>query len=78
MILDIMQQAECRDSTAQKALNDFRVNGYFIGNCEYPEVGLFPRPVQKLLRPEVDGVMDRIVQGKEAPVFDQDLTCHCK
>ena len=78
MILHIMQQAEYRDSNAQKALNDFRVKSLSIVNREYPEVGLFPGPVQKLLGPEIDAVVERIAQGKETPIFDENLTCYCK
>jgi hypothetical protein len=78
MILHIMQQAEYRDSNAQKALNDFRVKSLSIVYREYPEVGLFPGPVQKLLGPEIDAVVERIAQREEIPIFDENLTCYCK
>jgi hypothetical protein len=71
-----MQQAGDRDAKARKACNEFRVKS--VSNCEYPEVGLFPGPVQKLLGPEIDAVPERLAQGKETPVFDESLTCHCK
>ena len=78
MILHIMQQADNRDSKARKAYNDFRVKSLSIVYHEYPEVGLFPGPVQKLLGPEINAVNERIAQGKETPIFDENLTCHCK
>jgi hypothetical protein len=78
MILHIMQQADNRDAKARKAYNDFRVNHLSIIYREYPEVGLFPCPVQKLLGPEIDAVTDRVAEGKRTPVFDADLTCYCK
>jgi len=78
MILHIMQQADNRDAKARKAYNDFRVHNLSIVYHEYPEVGLFPCPVQKLLGPEIDAVADRLAEGKSTPVFDTDLICHCK
>jgi len=67
-----MQQAEYRDSNAQKAPNDFRVKSLSIVYREYPEVGLF------LLGPEIDAIVERIAQREEIPIFDENLTCYCK
>jgi hypothetical protein len=72
MILHFMQQAEYRDSNAQKAPNDFRVKSLSIVYREYPEVGLF------LLGPEIDAIVERIAQREEIPIFDENLTCYCK
>ena len=77
MILHIMQQADIRDMTAKKAHNDFRVKNLAIINKDYPELSLFPGPVQKLVGPEIDAAPERIVQGKPTPEFDDNLTCHC-
>lgn len=74
MILHIMQQADSRDAKARKAYNDFRAKSLSIVYHEYPELKLFPGPVQKLLGPEIDAVQERLAQGKETPVFDEDLT----
>jgi len=49
MILPLKQQADNRDTKARKAYNGFRVNHLSIDYHQYPEVGLFPCPVQKLL-----------------------------
>jgi len=49
MILPLMQQADNRDAKARKAYNDFRVDHLSTVYHQYPEVGLFPCPVQKLL-----------------------------
>jgi len=76
MILHIMQHADVRDAKARKACGDFRAKS--VSNCEYPEVSLFPGPVQKLLGQEIDAVPERLAQGKETPVIDESLTCHCK
>jgi len=73
-----MQQAEYQNSKAQKALNDFRVKSLSIVYRDYPEVGLFPGPVQKLLGPEIDAVVERIAQGEQIPIFDGNLMCYCK
>jgi hypothetical protein len=78
MILHIMQQADNRDAKVPKAYNGFRVNSLSIVFHEYPEVGLFPCPAQKLLGPEIDAVSDRLAEEKSTPVFDTDLICHCK
>jgi hypothetical protein len=78
MILHIMQQADNRDAKARKAYNDFRVNNLSILYRDYPEVGLFPCSVQKLLGPEIDAVGDRIAEAERTPVFDENLSCHCK
>ena len=78
MVLHIMQQADYRDAKAKKAENDFRVTNLSVQYREYPEILLFPGPIQKLLGREIDAVGERIAQGKETPALDESLTCHCE
>ena len=70
-------QLAATDANAKEAHNDFRVKNLAIVNKDYPELSLFPGPVQKLVGPEIDAVPERIAQGKPTPEFDDNLTCHC-
>ena len=46
----------------------------------YPEIGEFPAPIQKLLAQdsELDSVEGRLKQGKPVPEFDGSLICYCR
>jgi hypothetical protein len=77
MVLNIMQQAEDIDQRATKAHNEFRANHLSIATRDYPEIGQFPVPIQKLIANEVEAVAEQIAGGKETHEFDENLTCNC-
>ena len=79
MILNIMDAANYVDNRAEVAKSQFCNWKLAICTKQYPEIGHFPVPIQKLLAIEHDAVADRIAKGKDVPTgFDGTLRCNCK
>ena len=79
MILNIMDAAKDVDNRVVVAKSHFRSRKLAVCTKQYPEIGQFPVPIQKLLAVELDAVMDRIAKGKDTPTeYDETLQCHCK
>jgi hypothetical protein len=77
MILHIMQQAEDVDQKVIKAHNGFRTSHLSIAAQDYPKIGQFPVPIQKLIAIEVETVAERIARGKDTYGFNKNLTFYC-
>jgi len=78
MILQIMQCARQRDKRAHEAAWKFKNKKLSICTKEYPQIGEFPVPIQKLLAQELNAVEERIEEGKEIHQFDETLQCSCR
>ena len=61
-----------------KAEHDFRGSKLSVCTKEYPEIGGFPVPLQKLLAVKLEVVEERILAGKSTPMFEQHLKCNCR
>ena len=78
MVLNIIENGQDVDNRAKNAEQDFRGSKFSVCTKEYPEVGGFPVPLQKLLAVELEAVEERILAGKPTPVFEQHLKCNCR
>jgi len=78
MILNIIANGHDIDNRVRKAERDFRGSKLSICTKDYPEIGGFPVPIQKLLAQELDAVEERLLSGKPTPEFDTYLNCHCR
>ena len=79
MILNIMDSANDVDNRAAIAKSNFRNRKLAICTKQYPEIGRFPVPIQKLLALELEKVEERIAKGKRVPTFEGDtMRCCCK
>ena len=66
------------DNRAAIAKSNFRNRKLAICTKQYPEIGRFPVPIQKLLAVELEKVKDRIEEGKGVPAFEDDtMKCCC-
>ena len=68
MVLSIIGNGQDVDNWAKKAERDFRGNKLSVCTREYPEIGEFPVPLQKLLAVELEAVEERTLAGKPTPV----------
>src|SRR5258706_14986204 len=78
MILNIIANSYDVDIQAKKAVHDFRSSKLSVCTKEYPEIGEFPVPLQKLLAVELEAMEERLLAGKPTPIFEQFLRCSCR
>ena len=80
MVLHIMQSGKEQDKRAGEAAWKFMNRKLSVCTKNYPEIGGFPVPIQKLLAQELDAVEGRLEQGKPVPGLDASglLMCHCR
>lgn len=79
MILNTMDAAHDVDIRAAIAKSNFRSEKLAICTKQYPEIGRFPVPIQKLLAVELERVEERFAKGKGVPTFEDDaMRCCCK
>jgi len=78
MILYILQCARRRDKRADEAAWKFKNQKLSICTTEYPQIGEYPVPIQKLLPRELNAVEERIEEGKEIHQPDETLQCSCR
>ena len=76
MILN-MDSANNVDNRAAIAKSNFRNRKLAIYTKQYPEIGRFPVPIQKLLAVELEKVKERIEEGKGVPAFEDDTMKFC-
>ena len=77
MVFNITEIGHNVDNRAKKAECDFRGSKLSVYTKEYPEIGGFPVPLQKLLTVKLGTVEERILIGKFTPMFEQYLKCNC-
>ena len=78
MVLHVIQCGKERDKQAREAAWEFMNKKLSVCMKNYPEIGEFPTPIQKLLAQELDAVEGRLEQGKPVPEFDESLICYCR
>ena len=77
MILNIISASNDVDNRAAAAKSQFRNRKLAICK-QYPEIGVVPVPIQKLLAREIDAVAARIAEGKVSDFDHDNLQCHCQ
>ena len=78
MVLHIMQCGKECDKRAREAAWKFMNKKLSVCTKNYPEIGEFPAPIQKLLAQELNAVEGRLERGKPVPEFDRSLICYCR
>ena len=77
IILHIIQQALEVDLRVRKEASAFWTNHLAIHTNHYPDNGIFPVSIRKLLVPESDGVEDCILKGEQISGLNSILDCNC-
>ena len=77
IVLNIIENRHDVDNRT-KAEHDFRGSKLSVCTKEYPEIGGFPVPLQKLLAVKLEPVEERILAGKSTPMFEQHLKRNCR
>jgi hypothetical protein len=79
MILNMIEPAQQRDNRAKSAAAYFRTKKLSFCTKEYPQIGQFPVPVQKLIYKQLERVEDQVQKAKPLPHYeDETLFCHCR
>ena len=69
-----MQCGKERDKRAREEAWIFMDKKLAVCTKNYPEIGEFPAPIQKLLAQELDSAEERLEQRN----FDGSLRCYCR